>query len=128
MQKQIKDYIMLTLGTLLLSVGVYFFKFPNHFSTGGVSGISIILGELIPTLSPGTLMIIINYSLLVVGLFVLGRGFTVRTVYCTVVYTFVIWLFGEDLSHVRAVYGSAPSRARIRDPFARCGLRHHVQP
>lgn len=92
MQKQVKDYMMLTFGTLLLSVGVYFFKFPNHFTTGGVSGISIILGDLIPSLSPGTLMMIINYSLLAVGLFVLGKGFTVRTVYCTVVYSFVIWL------------------------------------
>jgi uncharacterized membrane-anchored protein YitT (DUF2179 family) len=83
---------MLTLGMLLLSVGVYFFKFPNHFTTGGVSGISILLGYLIPTISPGTLLVIINYFLLAVGLFVLGRGFTVRTIYCTVVYSFVIWL------------------------------------
>jgi uncharacterized membrane-anchored protein YitT (DUF2179 family) len=92
MQKQVKDYLMLTIGTLLLSVGVYFFKFPNHFTTGGVSGISIILGQLISSLSPGTLMMIINYSLLAVGLFALGKGFTLRTVYCTVVYSFVIWL------------------------------------
>ncbi len=92
MQKQVKDYIMLTLGMLMLSFGVYFFKFPNHFTTGGVSGISIILGYLIPTISPGILLTIINYSLLAVGLFVLGRVFTARTIYCTVVYSFVIWL------------------------------------
>ena len=35
----LKDYGMLTIGTLLIAVGVYFFKFPNTFSTGGVSGI-----------------------------------------------------------------------------------------
>ncbi len=107
MQKLVKDYMMLTFGTLLLSVGVYFFKFPNHFTTGGVSGISIILGNLLPRLSPGTLMMIINYSLLVVGLFVLGRGFTLRTVYCTVVYSFVIWLL-EKVYPMTAPFTTQP--------------------
>lgn len=107
MQKKAKDYIMLTFGTLLLSVGVYFFKFPNHFTTGGVSGISIILGNMIPTVSPGTLMMIINYSLLALGLFALGRGFTLRTVYCTVVYSFVIWLL-EKLYPMSAPFTGQP--------------------
>ncbi len=107
MQKQVKDYLMLTFGTLLLSVGVYFFKFPNHFTTGGVSGISIILGDLIPSLSPGTLMMIINYSLLAVGLFALGKGFTLRTVYCTVVYSFVIWLL-EKVYPMTAPFTNQP--------------------
>lgn len=107
MQKQIRDYMLLTCGTLLMSVGVYFFKFPNHFTTGGVSGISIVLGSLIPTLSPGTAMIIINYFLLLVGLFVLGKGFTVRTVYCTVVYSFIIWLL-EKLYPMTAPFTNQP--------------------
>ena len=36
----LSDYAMLTVATVIMSVGIYFFKFPNHFSTGGVSGIS----------------------------------------------------------------------------------------
>ena len=49
----LKDYAMLTIGTLLIAIGVYFFKFPNHFSTGGVSGISIVLAHYAPNLSAG---------------------------------------------------------------------------
>ena len=59
-----QEYVMLTAGTLLIALGVYFFKFPNHFSTGGVSGISIILGELVPSLSAGAFVFIINQALL----------------------------------------------------------------
>lgn len=40
---QLERYILLTFGVLLTAVGVYFFKFPNNFSTGGVSGLSLIL-------------------------------------------------------------------------------------
>ncbi len=48
--KAFKDYMMITLGTVLLTCGVYFFKIPNGFSTGGVSGIGTLLGNITPCL------------------------------------------------------------------------------
>ena len=45
-KKTLQEFLLLSLGTSLVSIGVYFFKFPNHFSMGGVSGLSILLGEL----------------------------------------------------------------------------------
>ena len=42
--KKLRSYLIITLGALLLTAGVYFFKFPNHFTTGGVSALSIIFG------------------------------------------------------------------------------------
>ncbi len=65
----LKDYVMLTVGTLLIAIGVYFFKFPNHFSTGGVSGISIILAHYAPNLSAGAFVFIINMAAAGAGLF-----------------------------------------------------------
>lgn len=74
----LKDYVMLTVGTLLIAIGVYFFKFPNHFSTGGVSGISIVLAHYAPNLSAGAFVFIINMALLALGFAVFGRSFGVR--------------------------------------------------
>ena len=31
-KKLAQEFLLMTLGTALVSVGVYFFKFPNHFS------------------------------------------------------------------------------------------------
>ena len=42
----LREFLLMNLGTLLVSVGVYFFKFPNHFSMGGVSGLAVLLGKL----------------------------------------------------------------------------------
>ena len=86
----LKDYVMLTVGTLLIAIGVYFFKFPNHFSTGGVSGISIILAHYAPNLSAGAFVFIINMALLVVGFIFLGRDFAFSTVYCSVVLSLAV--------------------------------------
>ena len=61
----LREFLLMNLGTLLVSVGVYFFKFPNHFSMGGVSGLAVLLGKLLPQLSPSTFNTIINVLFLV---------------------------------------------------------------
>lgn len=78
---KIKEFLIITVGTLSVSAGVYFFKFPNNFSTGGVSGISVILGKLFPNLSAGSYVLIINMLLLVVGFLFIGKSFGIKTVY-----------------------------------------------
>ena len=50
MKKKATDFLLMTFGTVLVSVGTYFFKFPNHFSFGGVSGLSVVLGQAFPCL------------------------------------------------------------------------------
>jgi len=78
----VKEYLLITLGVMLVVFGVYFFKFPNNFSTGGVTGLAIILSRLIgSSVSSGTLVLVINIILLILGYFVLGRSFGNRTVY-----------------------------------------------
>ena len=81
---------MITFGTVLMTVGIYFFKFPNHFSTGGVTGISIILGHYIPSLTPGTFVTVINVFLLLVAFLVFGKSFGIRTVYASLLMSFLL--------------------------------------
>ena len=91
-QKQaLKDFGMLTVGTLLIALGVYFFKFPNNFSTGGVSGISIILAHYAPNLSAGAFVFIINQALLLLGFMVFGKSFGVRTCYTSLLLSGATW-------------------------------------
>ena len=79
----LKEWIYITVGILIMTVGIYFFKFPNHFSTGGVTGIAIVLGHYVPSITPGTLVTIINIALLALGFAVFGKSFGVRTVYAS---------------------------------------------
>ena len=85
-------YLMLTIGSLIMAVGVYLFKFPNNFSTGGVSGLSLILGRMLPSevLTPSTFVLIINVALLIVGFIFLGRNFAFSTVYCSMLLSLAV--------------------------------------
>ena len=82
-----KEALLLTLGTALVAVGVYFFKFPNHFSTGGVTGIAVIISAFFPGVSTSTFASVINLLFLVLGFVVLNRGFGLRTVYCSLLFS-----------------------------------------
>lgn len=75
-----EEYAVLTVATLILVVGVYVFKFPNNYSFGGVTGVAVVLGALVPA-TPGNITFFINMALLVLGFIFLGRGFGIRTVY-----------------------------------------------
>ena len=83
-------WVVLNIGTLILAGGVYFFKAPNNFATGGVSGLSIILAKFtvgIPWLGQTEIMTSINVILLIIGFIVLGRGCGFKTAYCSLVYS-----------------------------------------
>ena len=84
---QVKDFLILNVGTLLTAVGTYFFKFPNNFSTGGVTGLSVVLTHYYPSLSNGTIVSVINIALLILGLILLGKEFGFKTFYVTIAFS-----------------------------------------
>lgn len=89
--KEIKEYLLITIGTVMLTAGVYFFKIPNGFATGGVSGIGTILGKITPTISAGSWIMIINVVLLLLGFAFLGRQNGIRTVFCSLLFSFLTY-------------------------------------
>lgn len=108
MQQKTKQWIyefwILNFGTLVTAIGSYFFKFPNNFSTGGVTGISVVLTHYFPTMSNGTIVSAINIALLVLGLILLGKGFGFKTFYVTIAFSAmlkimeVIWPMTQPLT------------------------------
>lgn len=91
-KKEIKTYVLITLGTIMLTVGVYFFKIPNGFATGGVSGIGTILGKITPHFSAGSWIMVINVFLLLIGFAFLGKQNGVRTVYCSMLFSLLTYV------------------------------------
>ncbi len=86
-KRGLREFILLTLGTALVAVGVYFFKFPNHISTGGVTGLAVVLSAAFPAVSSSTFASVINLAFLTLGFLFLNKGFGLRTVYCSVLFS-----------------------------------------
>lgn len=90
--KKIKNFLIMNLGCILLSMGVYFFKIPNGFATGGVTGIGTIFAAVTP-ISAGAWIWILNILLLILGFIFLGRGTGIKTVYCSMFYSALTYVF-----------------------------------
>ena len=83
-----KHFLLVNLGIILITIGIYFFKAPNGFATGGVSGIAIILAKLPFShtygLTQSIYLLIMNVALLIIGVIILGRQCGIRTFYCSI--------------------------------------------
>lgn len=90
---KLKYWSFLNLGILLMAVGIYFFKAPNGFATGGVSGVAIILANIFPIATQATYMMIINVLLLIVGVICLGKECGWLTIFCSLMLSLENWLF-----------------------------------
>ncbi len=90
--KPLYEYGILTFASFLMGFGIYFFRFPNNFSFGGVTGMAVILARFIP-LSASTITFILNILLLILGIIVLGKSFGMKTAYTTVMLSISMSLF-----------------------------------
>ena len=87
--QKFKDFLIMTMSTLVMAVGVYFFKFPNNFTFGGVTGYAPLIAKT-GLMSAGDFSFIANMVLLIIGLLFLGRGFATRTAYTSILLSVTI--------------------------------------
>lgn len=91
MMKWLREFAIINIGLILVAAGICFFKIPNHFATGGVSGLAIITSSFFPNIDVGPMMLIINIILMIVGFFFLGRNFGSKTVYSSFALSGFVW-------------------------------------
>lgn len=91
-KSKVKEWIYITLGVALGSFSVSFFLEPNNLVIGGVTGIGIVMKELLNR-DTALIIFIINMALLLVGLIFLGKEFFVKTSYGSVMFPVFIKLF-----------------------------------
>ncbi|MBQ1234810.1 MAG: YitT family protein, partial [Oscillospiraceae bacterium] len=106
MNDKFKKFLLLTAGTLITAVGIYFFKFPNNFSFGGVSGLSVVLAK-VTGFTAGRINLVINMALLILGFLILGKSCGVMTAYTSILLSGVLSLL-EKLVPIAAPLTDQP--------------------
>ena len=96
MKGHLKNFTLLTVSTLIMAVGIYFFKFANNFTFGGITGFAVLVAKFTP-LSASDFSFIANMLLLIIGLFVLGKKFAAQTAYSSI-------LLSVTLSGLERIY------------------------
>lgn len=96
MKSNLKNFSLLTVSTLIMAAGIYFFKFANNFTFGGITGLAVTIAKFTP-LSASDFSFIANILLLIIGWIILGKTFAAKTAYSTI-------LLSVTLSVLERVY------------------------
>ena len=96
MKSKLKNFSLLTISTLIMAVGIYFFKFTNNFTFGGITGIAVLVAKFFP-ISASDFSFVVNILLLIIGWIVLGKSFAEKTAYSTI-------LLSVSLSLLERIY------------------------
>lgn len=86
-RKIVTDYLFIFAGTFCYTASVYVFTAPNNIAPGGVTGLATAVHYLIPALSIGTFVSVVNIPLLIVGYRFLGKKFILKTLISTVLFS-----------------------------------------
>ena len=79
----VKEYLLITLGIVIYTVGWAIFLTPNNLIGGGVSGISAII-QYATGLKMGYSYFVINTVLLIISVIIIGPAFGAKTVYAII--------------------------------------------
>ena len=88
-KRNIREFISITVGTIITACAVFFFMMPSHVTVGSAAGLAIVLSEFLP-LSVSAITMAMNVGLLIIGFLLIGPEFGAKTVYCAVLLPAVI--------------------------------------
>lgn len=105
--KKFKEYLLITIGFLIVAFAVEFFLVPNDIAGGGVMGIAMVLHNFtetyIPQLTIGLLMLFMNVILFFVAFLFIGGKFGAKTIYSSLGLSGSIWIMDRIIKTGTAV-------------------------
>ena len=100
--KTLREFALLTVGTVIVAAAVYFFMLPSHVSVGSGAALAMVLSNFIP-LPVSTITLIMNVGLLIIGFLLVGPEFGVKTVYCSVLMPLALGVFELLLPNFQSI-------------------------
>ena len=88
----IKEFLLITAGTGIVAVAVFFFMLPSHVAVGSASALALVLSNLIP-LPVSAITFILNAGLLIIGFLLIGPEFGIKTVYTSLLMPVYLRIF-----------------------------------
>ena len=104
------DLLKMTIGTLIMAIGIEQFLLPNQLSTGGFAGIGTVI-YYTTGISVGTIMLLLNIPLFIIAYFKVGKKFFINAVIGTFLLSYFLNIFQKvesvtDDRILACLYGS----------------------
>ena len=101
-RKNIKEFLIITVGTLIVSTAVFFFMLPSHVSVGSGTALAMVLSNFIP-LPVSAITLILNIVLLILGFLLIGPEFGAKTVYCAILMPVFLGIYEQLFPNQKSI-------------------------
>jgi len=102
----IKDYVIITFATVWVATAVFFLLIPSQTAVGGITGLAIVLSNIIP-LSVSAISLIMNIILLILSFILLGKEFGIKTVYTSILTPVIVGVYERLFPNNQSLTGSS---------------------
>ena len=92
-----KDFVLITIGILLVAISVVYFFDPNNIAAGGITGLAIVINHYIPFISIGPLVLMMDGVLFIIALILIGPKFGAKSIYCSLLLSTSMWVMKKFL-------------------------------
>ena len=92
-----KDFVLITIGILLVAISVVYFFDPNNIAAGGITGLAIVINHYIPFISIGPLVLMMDGVLFIIALILIGPKFGAKSIYCSLLLSTSMWVMQKFL-------------------------------
>jgi uncharacterized membrane-anchored protein YitT (DUF2179 family) len=90
MRKKILAFLVLNLGIIITALGLHCFLIPSDLAVGGVTGLAMVINQVLPAIPIGVFMLITNILLFILGFLLVGKAFGAKTIYSSFALSFAI--------------------------------------
>ena len=106
-KRTIKEFFIITIGTLIVSTAVFFFMLPSHVSVGSGTALAMVISNFIP-LPVSVITLILNIVLLILGFLLIGPEFGAKTIYCSILMPVFLGIYEQIFPDFQSI---------TQDPF-----------
>lgn len=89
--ENLKKFFYVSLGSLILAIGIHFFIVPTKLVTGGASGFALLI-SLLTGVNMSAIYFAVNLVLIVLGIVTIGMTFGVLTIYSSMATSFFLYV------------------------------------
>lgn len=103
LRKTIVSYLGIALGSLFMALSMILFIKPNRIVPGGIMGVVNIINY-ITGFPIGVATLCFSIPIFFIGVFTLGRGVGIKTIYCNFIYSIIVDILDKAIAPITQDY------------------------
>ena len=101
-RKNVREFLIITVGTIIIAAAVYFFMLPSHVTVGSGAALAMVISNFVP-LPVSQITLLLNIFLLIIGFLLIGPEFGIKTVYCAILMPAVMGVYEIIFPNFRSI-------------------------